>query len=408
MKVEKVLSNVLQEISLSSIEIKQIEKETKELVKTLKKNKLDANIGGSLAKGTILRKDNQDVDIFIVLKPQDLPKFEKMVAKTKIKYDLIHGSRDYIQIKKEKLTFELIPVLKLDKKVKIDNVTDFSLIHVQYIKKKISKNKKLADEIKLAKAFCHANKVYGAESYIGGFSGYSLEVLVCYYGGFLKFLKKIQSEKVIDPEKQFKNQGEIMRELNQSKLQSPLILIDPTYKYRNVCAGLTHETYLLFLQKASEFLKNPSDEFFQKKEFSLNNFIQSAKNENLNVYELNMDTNRQEGDIAGTKMKKLFKFLIRELERKEQKVIDSEFIYNNKGKESKGFLAIKRKEIIEIQGPLLGMEEATKEFKKVRKNTYISNGYVYAKEKVSIENIFIGCMSAAESMGTGFEFNKII
>ncbi len=408
MKVEKILSSILQEISLTDKEIKQIEKETKELVKILKKNKLNANIGGSLAKGTILKKDNQDVDIFVVLKPKELSKFEKLVAKTKIKYDLIHGSRDYIQIKKENLTFELIPVLKLDKKARVDNVTDFSLIHVKYIKSKIGKNKRLADEIKLAKAFCHANKVYGAESYIGGFSGYALEVLVCYYGGFLKFLKKIRSEKIIDPEKQFKNQGEIMRELNQSKLQSPLILIDPTYKYRNVCAGLIQETYSLFLQKASEFLKNPSEDFFHKKEFSLHNLIRSAKNENLTVYELNMDTNRQEGDIAGTKMKKLFKFLIRELERKEQKVIYSEFIYNNKGKESKGFLAIKRKEIIEIEGPLLGMGDAIKEFKKVRKNTYISSGYVYAREKVSIENIFVGCMSAAESMGTGFEFSKVI
>jgi tRNA CCA-adding enzyme len=408
MKIEKILSDVLQEISLTSKEIKQIEKETKELVKTLKKNKLNANIGGSLAKGTILKKDNQDVDIFIVLKPEELSKFEKLVVKTKLKCEVIHGSRDYIQIKKENLTFELIPVLKLDKKAKIDNVTDFSLVHVKYIKSKIGKNKKLADEIKLAKAFCHANKVYGAESYIGGFSGYALEVLVSYYGGFLKFLKKIQSEKIIDPEKQFKNQSEIMRELNQSKLQSPIILIDPTYKYRNVCAGLTKETYELFLQKAAEFLKNPSEELFHKKEFSLSRFIQSAKNENLMVYELNIDTDRQEGDIAGTKMKKLFKFLIRELEKKEQKVIYSEFIYNNKGKESKAFLAIKRKEIIEIQGPLLGMSDAIKEFKKVRKVTYVSRGYVYAKEKVSIDNLFVGCMSTAESMGTGFDFNKVV
>lgn len=406
MKVEKVLSSVLQEISLTDKEIKQIEKETKELVKTLKKNKLNANIGGSLAKGTILKKDNQDVDIFIVLKQEELSKFEKLVAKTKLKFEVIHGSRDYIQIKKENLTFELIPVLKLDKKAKIDNVTDFSLVHVKYIKSKIGKNKKLADEIKLAKAFCHANKVYGAESYIGGFSGYALEVLVSYYGNFLKFLKKIQSEKIIDPEKQFKNQSEIMRELNQSKLQSPIILIDPTYKYRNVCAGLTKETYELFLQKSLEFLKNPSEESFHRKNFDLTSFLESAKEKNLVVYELDIKTNRQEGDIAGTKMKKLFKFLIRELERKEQKVEISEFIYSG-GQEAKGYLAIGIKEEIEIVGPKPDMEKAVKEFKKVRKVTYLSKGFICAKEKVLIGEIFTNNVYKSESMGTGFEFKRI-
>lgn len=406
MKVEKILSNVLQKISLSNIELKKIDKETKELVKILKKKKLNANIGGSLAKGTILKKDNQDVDIFIILKPKELPKFEKLIAKTKLKYEIIHGSRDYIQIKKENLTFELIPVLKLDKKSKIENVTDFSLIHVQYIKGKIGKNKKLADEIKLAKAFCHANRCYGAESYIGGFSGYALEVLICYYGSFLKFLKKISSETLIDPEKQFKNKGELMRELNQSKLQSPIILIDPTYKYRNVCAGLTKETYELFLKSTKEFLKNPSEDFFNKKEFNLTEFKEIAKKQNLVVYRVSITTDRQEGDIAGTKMKKLFKFLIRELERKEQEVILSEFVYKH-GKESEGYLAIKPKEFIEIIGPKTDMKKAIEEFKKVRKTIYVSNGNFCAKEKVSIEEIFTNNNYIAESMGTGFSFEKL-
>lgn len=406
MKTEKILSNVLEKVSLSKEETKRIEKETYELVKILKKNKLNANIGGSLAKGTVLKKDNQDVDIFIMLKPEEISKFEKFVAKTKLNYSIVHGSRDYIQIKKEDLTFELIPVLKLDKKNKIENVTDFSLVHVQYIKRKIKKQPKLTDEIKLAKAFCHANKCYGAESYIGGFSGYSLEVLVSYYGSFLKFLKKIPTEKIIDPEKQFKNNNEILRELNQSKLQSPLILIDPTYKYRNVCAGLTKETFELFVQKAKEFLKNPTEDLFQKKEFSLDNFLIYAHNQNLEVYQIKIKTNRQSGDIAGTKMKKLFNFLIRELERKEQNVISSEFIYSG-GQESEGYLAIKKKEFIEIQGPRKNMEKSVEQFKKVRKIVYIKNGYVCAKERVSIPDIFIRNNYTAESMGTGFEFKKL-
>jgi integrase len=101
---------------------------------------------------------------------------------------------------------------------------------------------------------------------------YYLNYLINFLQHYLKFLKKIQSEKIIDPEKQFKNQSEIMRELNQSKLQSPIILIDPTYKYRNVCAGLVKETFDLFIKNSVEFIKKPSEEFFTKKEFDLDWF----------------------------------------------------------------------------------------------------------------------------------------
>ena len=57
------------------------------------------------------------------------------------------------------------------------------------------RSKKILDEIKIAKAFCHANNCYGAESYINGFSGYGLELLVYYYGGFLRFIKAVSKMK---------------------------------------------------------------------------------------------------------------------------------------------------------------------------------------------------------------------
>ena len=53
------------------------------------------------------------------------------------------------------------------------------------------KDKDVLLGIRIAKAFCHANNSYGAESYINGFSGYALELLVYYYGSFLKFIKGI-------------------------------------------------------------------------------------------------------------------------------------------------------------------------------------------------------------------------
>lgn len=404
MKTDLILQEVLEEISPSRIELTNIKQKAKKILNSLKKSKFKAEIGGSLAKGTILKKQNQDVDIFVILEKENIEKFHSALKKTKLNFEIVHGSRDYARIKEENLIFELIPVLKFKKPELTENVTDFSLIHVKYIKSLIAKNKKLSDEIRLAKAFCHAQNCYGAESYIGGFSGYALEVLVCYFGGFVKFLEKIQKENVIDPKKYFKNKNEILRELNQSKLQSPIVLIDPTYKYRNVCAGLTKETFELFVEKARDFLKSPSKDFFVKKEFNLQDFKEN--NKDLDIYELKIKTNAQQGDIAGTKMKKFFRFIIKELERKEQKVLDSEFLYSD-GQESISYIAIKPKPEIEIVGPKKDMEKSIKEFKKNRKTTYESNGFICAKENVSIENIFTNNVLTAESMNVGFDFQHL-
>ncbi len=60
----------------------------------------------------------------------------------------------------------------------------------------------------LAKTFAHACDCYGAESYINGFSGYALELLICHYKTFSKFLKEIikidNNQIIIDDAKFYK------------------------------------------------------------------------------------------------------------------------------------------------------------------------------------------------------------
>ncbi len=405
--VQKILNNVLSKVSLTPAEEKKINEISKKVLIKAKKAGLNAQIGGSLAKRTLIKKTKQDVDIFVQFSDsKEMEKFPSKVRKLDSTGQFLHGSRDYFSFVQEGVSFEIIPVLKFKKPELAENVTDFSLIHVNFIKKEIKKNPKLANEIKLAKAFCHAQNCYGAESYIGGFSGYALEVLICNYGSFINFLKKVQNDKIIDQKKQFKNKNEIMRELNQSKLNSPIILIDPTHKYRNVCAGLSKETFELFVKSTNEFLKNPSEEAFVKKEFDSSEFIKKAKKENLEVLELDFITQRQEGDIAGTKMKKLFRFLTQQLERKEQKVVYSEFIYDL-GQTAKAYLAIKLKKELEIIGPTKEMKEAIDKFKKVRKEIYFSKGFACAKEIFNLEEFFEKQKEVAQGMFVEFDWKKI-
>ena len=249
MSMRSVLAEELGLISLSRAEVLELEKIAKGFIASLKKVGIKAYVGGSLAKGTLVRRDVQDVDIFVVFDyGEDVVKLEGVLKKMKLPGELkkVHGSRDYFQVDCGDVVLEVIPVVKNKDPELAENVTDVSLSHVKYVVGEIKKNSGLADEIKLAKAFCRANRVYGAEGYVRGFSGYALEVLVIYFGSFVKFLKGIGKKNVVDPLKYFKSEREVLSEINASKLNGPVVLVDPTYKFRNVTAGLGDESFVNF------------------------------------------------------------------------------------------------------------------------------------------------------------------
>ena len=245
MKIQDVLDKKLKDIDISKGDVEKLWNLAEGVICELKKKGVDAFVGGSLAKGTLIKKDEQDIDIFVVFKDESgLMKLESVLKKIKFQGELklVHGSRNYFQILNPIAKIELIPTIETKSPEDAENVTDVSLSHVKYVVGMIKKNKEIAKEIKLAKAFCQAQRCYGAESYIKGFSGYSLEVLVIYFGSFINFLKKIggvrgigeMKKKVIDSKKYFKDERQVLFELNASKLQSPLVVVDPTYRYRNV------------------------------------------------------------------------------------------------------------------------------------------------------------------------------
>jgi tRNA nucleotidyltransferase (CCA-adding enzyme) len=405
-KLKDVLKEVLKNIDLDKKEISKIKKRSQEIVQVLKKNSNENIIlGGSFAKNTLIKKEIQDIDIFIIFENEESTKnLEKILKKSKIDAKKIHGSRDYFQLKENNTIFEFIPIVKIGKNNK--NVTDFSPLHVKYINKKTNKNKELLKEIKLAKHFCIAQEVYGAESYIQGFSGYALELLICYYKNFTNFLKGIQKDDFIDIEKQFKNKKEAFREINQSKLLSPIVLIDPTQKYRNVCAGLNKESLEKLKDSAKKFLRNPSEDFFNLKVFNEADFLKNYKKKGVEIYVLELRTDRENKDIAGTKMKKFFNFLLRELGSKEQKILSSEFVYDG-GKIAKSYIAIIPKEFLEIVGPKKEMKEAVERFKKARKNIFFSKGFACTKEKFVISKFFKDKKVVSKSMDITFDWEKL-
>ena len=398
---ETILSEVIKKIEPKKEDLEIItaltEKFLEKIKSNLKKFKIDAEIfiGGSFAKRTVIKKDKYDIDIFIRFnkkyKNEEIPLLTKK-ALGNINFASVHGSRDYFRITlKENFFLEIIPVKRINKPEEYENITDLSYFHVKYINKKV-KSQKILDDIKLAKAFCYANNCYGAESYISGFSGYSLELLIYHYKGFLNFIRamsKIKEKKeIIDIEKQFKNKNNALIDLNSSKLNSPIILIDPTYKQRNVLAALSSETYNRFQKACREFLKSPSIASFEIKKVNLDKIKKNAEEKGKEFILLEAETNKPEGDVAGSKLLKFYHHLEKEIE-KFFNISKKGFNYNNK-KSARYFFVAKNKGEIVFGGPYADDKKNVSKFKKMHKKIFLKNKRIYSKEKINIQlNKFI-------------------
>jgi tRNA nucleotidyltransferase (CCA-adding enzyme) len=273
-------------------------------------------------------------------------------------------------------------VVKISKPEEAKNITDLSYSHVRYINSKVKAN---TDDIKIAKIFCHANNCYGAESYIKGFSGYALELLVYYYGGFLKMIKELSKERkdkiVIDIEKKYRTKKEVLLDMNSSKIQSPIILVDPTYPQRNALAALSNETFERFVKVCREFIKNPSKSFFEEKKVNLEKIREDALKKKNEFILLEVSTVKQEGDVAGTKLLKFYEHLCSEIGRFFE-IRNKGFNYNG-NKSARYFFVVKEKKEIIYPGPSAKDEKNAKKFRKEHKKVINKKNKLYSVEKMN-------------------------
>jgi tRNA nucleotidyltransferase (CCA-adding enzyme) len=392
-KINEILKKVLIKINPSREEMNSINEYLKKFMsqfeKQLKKTKISAEVfvGGSFAKKTLIKKGQYDIDVFVRFderyKKQDISKLtEKALDKIKTRAIKIHGSRDYFKINVSPIFFiEIIPVLKVKNPKQAENITDLSYFHVNYIRKKL-KTEKMIEDVRLAKAFCHANKCYGAESYINGFSGYAIELLIYHYKSFLNFIRaieRIKGKEIIDIEKFYKNKYEVVMNMNTAKMASPIVLIDPTYKERNALAALSQETFLKFQDACRNFLKAPSLNSFEIKKIDLGKIKKNAEKNKAEFILIKAETEKQEGDVAGSKLVKFYKHLSEEVE-KFYKISNKGFDYPGK-KETEFFFVVKRRTEIIRQGPNIRDFENVGIFKKHHKDTFVKQGKIYARDR---------------------------
>lgn len=365
---------------------------------TIKKQKIKAVavVGGSFAKNTNLSGDF-DIDIFVkfnykLYKDKDISRLLGKILK-QLKPVMIHGSRDYYHIKqdKENINFEVVPVLDIKKPEIAQNVTDMSPMHVEWVKNNIRKNKKLVDEIRLAKQFCKAQNCYGAESYIKGFSGHVLDILTIYYGSFEKLLKAAPGWKektVID----FYNfhKGNALFNLNASKIHSPIIVIDPILPDRNAAAALSSEKLNIFIDTAKKFLKNPAEGFFEKKDIDESALKKKSKNNKLMILKISCKKGKK--DVVGSRLLKAFEYIKKSIQKNDFSLIESGWSWNKKANAM--FYYICKKETLSkkkiVKGPPKKQKFHSKNFMKKHKKTFIKNGWLYAEVKrkyIKVENL---------------------
>ena len=385
-KIKNVVNAVLAGIKPSMQEEKNKRKKIKVFLKRLNKN-LDgetAILGGSAKKGTWLM-DSYDADIFVKFNYKKFreksSKISDILGKSLRKefkgMKRVHGSRDYFQIIENGFLFEIIPILNIKISDQAVNITDISPLHAKWVEKKM----KSPDDIRLAKAFAKAQDVYGAESFIQGFSGYCIEILTIHYGSFIGFIKAVSKWKkrtTIDIMKYHKN---IMIEVNKSKLISPLVLIDPVQKGRNVAAALSEKNYYKMINAAKSFLKNPSQDFFVRKSLSSEDVKQKYINKNTTILKINPKSGKE--DVVGSRILKCFEYTSRKLVEKDFTLTDSGWYWDRK-KESFMWFITKEKELKKemIQkGPPTKLKDFVKEFRKKHKNNFIRKKIVFARIK---------------------------
>ncbi|MEM4638151.1 MAG: nucleotidyltransferase domain-containing protein, partial [Candidatus Woesearchaeota archaeon] len=202
-KIKKIIAKVKLRLRPEKEIFLEVDKTVNKINEVIRKLKIEADCvkGGSIAKNTFLKNDC-DIDLFVrfAFKYED-SKLSDMLyeilieAFSNVKILRVHGSRDYFQFRMNKYDYEIVPVIMLHESNLKDarNITDFSPLHVNWVSGKIKKNPELSDEIRVAKQFCKANNVYGAESYIRGFSGHILDIMIIYYGSFISMVKAFAS-----------------------------------------------------------------------------------------------------------------------------------------------------------------------------------------------------------------------
>ena len=164
--------------------------------------------------------------------------------------------------------------------------------------------------------------MYGAEIAKQGFSGYVCESLVYYLGSFenvLKKMAKLQNNEMI---------GESPR-----KFESPMVIIDPIDRNRNLGAAVSIDNVANFVLIARNFLKKNSISYFKEK-----NKMKIPKELAKNTLVVNFKYKKRSDDIVYGQIKRASSSIESQLNKEGFNVLRNDAIAYDENKASLLFL----------------------------------------------------------------------
>ena len=435
--MDKELKNkILSEIKLSEEEHINRVNIANEYILRIQKRAKDMNIkveffiGGSFGKNTYLI-GSSDIDVFARFdKEYDDATISELLKSILDSLDIVYkkqkGSRDYYSVEFAELgqnfLLEFVPNRKINDVSEMVNSTDVSPFHVKYLLERLKNNSGLQDEIRLAKRFFKAKGLYGAESYIGGFSGHIIDILIMYFGSLEALIadaKKWREDSFIDINSTYLNRNECLKKIDKSKI-SKLIVVDSILSDRNAARALSDENYYRFL-----------DVCFSVSELAYNDFVLCKKDldsdikDHVNycvqhdfyglVYDFKINIDGCSEDIVGSKMLKLSKLIERKFNKFDFKVFERKFLIDLKKRRCLFLYKIENKKVSgikEITGPYVWMHDAASKFKSLRSDVIIHNNRYYAREVRVVTNVSeiskISIEECEEMLNKDVSFIKVI
>lgn len=232
-------------------------------------------LAGSAAKGTFLAGAG-DIDVFAIF-PDSYSKEEMFAAlesSTKeafprAKFEVGYAEHPYLRMQYKKRRVDIVPSYRMREGGKVKSAVDRSQLHTKYVLSHLGAAQK--KEVLLLKQFLRANLLYGAEIKTRGFSGYLCELMIVHYGSFGRFAEAASSWKLpvrIYPGRRRRRPSPLRSSASgvpgsDSRFSgSPIIVIDPVDRNRNVAAVVTEENLGRLIFLCASFCEKPSEGYF--------------------------------------------------------------------------------------------------------------------------------------------------
>jgi len=216
---------------------------------------------GSTARDTWVSGD-RDLDVFVRF-PPDLERERLTELGLRVGHAVLPDGREeyaehpYVTGEFEGFEVDLVPCYRLESAGEVRSAVDRTPFHTEYLAERL--DDRLADEVRVCKAFLKGIGVYGSDLRTRGVGGYLAELLVLHHGGFRPLVEAIAEWHPpvrLDP-------GDTG---SDAAFDAPLVVIDPTDPDRNVASVVAAESLARLQHHARALLDDPREALFEPRD----------------------------------------------------------------------------------------------------------------------------------------------